>query len=179
LDPIGDGRFGAKDDCREREDLGVPGMSPRRDVVDDFLPNAGEEVRCKLIVLELRRKASGGRPGEESVCRGSGRNLDELEFGERGAFVEALSERFFSECVRSFASWDVDCRAARRGVPSLEPDEPSGDGLCMLAVRRPPCGVCCFCADTYVVFSLVLWFKEKKSGDDAGSSQGLRDQNQA
>lgn len=72
MDPIGDGRFGAKDDCREMEDLGVPGLSPRRDVVDDFLPNAGEEDRCKLIVLELRRKELGGKPGEEGINRGSG-----------------------------------------------------------------------------------------------------------
>ena len=54
------------------EDLGVPGLSPRRDVVDDFLPNAGEEDRCKLIVLELRRKELGGKPGEEGINRGSG-----------------------------------------------------------------------------------------------------------
>lgn len=58
MDPIGDGRFGAKDDRRETEGLGVPGISPRREEVEDFLPNAGEDDRCKLTLLELRRKDS-------------------------------------------------------------------------------------------------------------------------
>jgi hypothetical protein len=68
---MGDGRFGAKEDRRETEGLGVAGMSPRRDEVDDFLPIAGEEDRCRLTVLELRRKELGARPGEEGVRRDS------------------------------------------------------------------------------------------------------------
>ena len=50
----------------------MPGLSPRRDVVDDFLTSAGEEDRCKLIVLELRRNELGGKAGEEGINRGSG-----------------------------------------------------------------------------------------------------------
>ena len=130
-------------------------------MADDFLPNAGVDDRCKLIVLgdrcklivlELRRKESGGKPGEEGIRRGSGWNLDELELGEREAFVGALSERPFSECVRSLASCCVDCRAARWGMPSLEPGEPSGVGLCMPAVsgRRA--------ARVGSVLIRVLWF---------------------
>lgn len=57
MDPIGDGMFGAKDDRREMEGLGVPGISPRSDELDDLRTRAGEEERCRLMTLELLRTA--------------------------------------------------------------------------------------------------------------------------
>lgn len=129
--------FGANDDRRETEGRGVPGMSPRSEVLDDFLPSAGEADRCKLTTLELRRKESGGKAGEEGLWRGSEGCLGECTLGDRGsgAFAAAWSDRRFSDFERRLASLFVDGLAARGvpGLPSLELDEWSGEWFCMLA----------------------------------------------
>ena len=111
------------EDRRETGARGVPGMSPRSDELDDFLPNAGDDDRFKLITLELRRTGLGEKPGEGEIRRGSEGYLGELRLGDRGSgvFAAVWSERRFSEFVRRwFASLFVDCRAAL-GAPSLEP----------------------------------------------------------
>lgn len=105
--------LGLKDGRREAGPRGVPGISPRRDEVEDFLPSAGELERFKLTLLELLRNEFGGKPGDEGMrCNSEGLRGD-LRPGDcgSGVFAAVLSERRFREWDRRLASLFVDGRA--------------------------------------------------------------------
>lgn len=125
----------------------MPGISPRRDELDDFLTSAGDAARFKLATLELRRTELGGKPGDEGIRGGSEEILGEFRLGDcgSGVFAAVCSERRFSECERRCASLFVDCRAAF-GVLSLAACAGGCCEVCISAVASRGAAGCLVCA---------------------------------
>lgn len=173
--------MGLNDERRDGDGRGVPGVSPRRDVVEDFLPNAGEDERLRLATLGLRRTATElegrrvGKPGDEGMRCRSDRALGELGPGDCGSdeitaavwlWEFAWRERRFNEWDRRLASLFVDCRGAAFGAPSLGGGVAEGGrcGLCILSDSvAAPC-VCAVCGCRGVFVAHMVKGKSRYDG---------------